>query len=125
MANFNLTSELINRYSDVSVSDEVCYGLCSDVNDNDNFVGRIFEANFFGGSSFWNVFEKTGLIEFGDEIDEDLAAKCLEVLNSDGIMNNNDEESVLSLRVLMNDLTTLVGVKEAFNIVSNFDGDAW
>jgi hypothetical protein len=125
MTTYNLTSDLINRYSDVSVSDEVCYGLCSDLDDHDNFVGKIFEANFEGGSSFWNVFEETGLISFGDDIDEDLAVKCLEVLNSDSIMNNNDDEAVLSLRVLMNDLTTLVGVKEAFNIVSNFDGDAW
>lgn len=125
MVTYNLTSELVSKYSNVSVSDEVCYGLYSHVDDNDNFVGKIFEANFFGGSSFWNIFDDTGLIEFGDDIDEDLAVKCLEVLNSENIMNNNDDEAVLSLRILLNDLSTLVGVKQAFNIVSNYDGDAW
>lgn len=125
MATYNLASELVSKYSDVVVYDEVGYGLYTINEDVENYAGKIFEANFFGGSSFWNVFEETGLISFGDDIDEDLATKCLEVLNSESIMNNNDEEAVLSLRTLMNDLTTLVGVKEAFNIVSNFDGDAW
>jgi hypothetical protein len=46
-------------------------------------------------------------------------------LNSDDALNDNDEEVVTSLRTLMTDLSTLVGLEEAFNIVSNFDGDAW
>lgn len=120
MANLNLTPDLISRYSDVSVSDEVCYGLSSDIDDNDNFIGRIFEANFEGGASFWDVF--SGVIDSRDNID---AVNCMNFLNSDDVLNNNDEEVITSLRILMNDLTTLVGLQEAFNIVSNFDGDAW
>jgi hypothetical protein len=125
MATYNLTSELISKYSDIVVYDVVGYGLYTIREDVENYAGKIFEANFLGGSSFWNIFEESGLISFGNDIDEDLAVKCLEVLNSDSIMNNNDDETILSLRILMNDLTVLVGVKEAFNIVSNFDGDAW
>jgi hypothetical protein len=120
MANFNLTSDLINRYSDVSVSDEVCYGLSSDVDDDDNIVGKIFEANFEGGSSFWDVF--SGIIDSRNNID---VVHCMNFLNSDDALNDNDEEVVTSLRTLMTDLSTLVGLEEAFNIVSNFDGDAW
>jgi hypothetical protein len=120
MANLNLTSDLINRYSNVSVSDEVCYGLSSDIDDHENYVGRIFEANFQGGSAFWSVFSDH--INFGDNIDVD---NCMNFLNSDDALNDNDIDTVASLRILMNDLTTLVGLEEAFNIVSNYDGDAW
>ena len=125
----NLTADIISRYSDVvSISDEVA---CNVGDDDDNYVAKIFEKNYGSAVSFYDVFKNSN---FYDELfnnthyntltDED-ANKYLNFLNScDIIIEDEEGENVVNgLRVMMNDLVTLVGVKEAFEIAATFNPD--
>ena len=126
----NLTADIISRYSDVvSISDEVA---CNVGDNDDNYVAKIIEKNYSAAVSFYDVFE---LSEFSDEVfstiveNDSLTVECankyLNFLNScDRIIKDYDGNNVVNgLRVMMNDLVTLVGVKEAFEIAATFNPD--
>jgi hypothetical protein len=124
----NLTADIISRYSDVdSISDEVA---CNVGDENDNYIAKIFEKNYGSAVSFYEVFEKysdeifSTVVENNNLTEED-ASKYLNFLNScDTIIEDDENENVVNgLRIMMNDLVTLVGVKEAFEIAATFNPD--
>ena len=128
MANVNLTADIISRYSDVvSISDEVA---CNVGDDDDNFVAKIIEKNYGAAVSFYDVFEKYSdeifsIVVENDNLTMECANKYLNFLNSSEILVEDDEnENVVNgLRIMMNDLVTLIGVKEAFEIAATFNPD--
>ena len=101
-------------------------------NKNLNFVAKILEKNYSAAVSFYEVFE---LSDFSDEVfstiveNDNLTVECankyLNFLNScDRVIEDYDGNNVVNgLRVMMNDLVTLVGVKEAFEIAATFNPD--
>ena len=129
MENINLTADIISRYSDVtSIYDEVA---CNVGDDDDNYVAKIIQKNYGGALSFYEVFEYS---EFSNELfdkivcgkmTEDDANKYLNFLNScDKVIEYEEGENVVDvLRIMINDLVTLVGVKEAFEIAGTFNPD--
>ena len=124
----NLTADIISRYSDVvSISDEVA---CNVGDDDDNYVAKIIEKNYGSAVSFYDVFEKYSdeifsIVVENDNLTMECANKYLNFLNSSEILVEDDEnENVVNgLRIMMNDLVTLVGVKEAFEIAATFNPD--
>ena len=124
----NLTADIISRYSDVdSISDEVA---CNVGDENDNYIAKIFEKNYGSAVSFYEVFEKysdeifSTIVE-NNNLTEGDASKYLNFLNScDRVIKDYDGNNVVNgLRIMMNDLVTLVGVKEAFEIAATFNPD--